>query len=560
MGRVISAVTAERGVSVAAGWHDGGMANSRRSRRTQRAHLALVPGTGQEKDSGAGGKTRRGGGTGQGSGSGRGGDAPPGAALGPAEVSPADLRELMAAAGAPDEVLAAVESAADMQALLAGLEEGSMLPSSSELLDGLLDGWKPLLEPGCDPLSAELTGTDFVALVRQIAPEETDVPELLAAMIEQATDSGTREALAMLRALAVTAPAQVRPAAVRAADQLAAGGLTDLPWVGGLGSPKPGKAFGYGDPETGQQAIAVTFSYGRKRHAVAALIDHDLGGGVKDCFVTDRPNMIRSAYESSARTGGMEFAEYAPGEARAILEAALSCPPCPADPDQIADVSAYLDLLSARTALLAGGALPRVGTRADGGRGRQSGSATVHRLKITLSGLRPPIWRRLEVPSDITLARLHDAIQAVFGWEGCHLWVFSTPSGQYGMRDAELGFYSAAAKKLSAAAPERGDRISYTYDFGDDWEHDIRVEAVVPAGPGTTYPRCTAGRRACPPEDCGGVWGYADLLEVLADPRHEDHAERLEWLGLESAAEFDPDEFGLAEVNDALSYLARLPR
>jgi len=112
-----------------------------------------------------------------------------------------------------------------------------------------------------------------------------------------------------------------------------------------------------------------------------------------------------------------------------------------------------------------------------------------------------------------------------------------------------------------AGASRRGDRdvegggaatrcaLRYLYDFGDDWQHDIVVEAVGPADSDARYPRCTAGRRAGPPEDCGGVWGFAELLEILADPQHEEHAERLEWLGIDSAEEFDPAAFDLAEIN-----------
>jgi hypothetical protein len=88
----------------------------------------------------------------------------------------------------------------------------------------------------------------------------------------------------------------------------------------------------------------------------------------------------------------------------------------------------------------------------------------------------------------------------------------------------------------------------YEYDFGDGWEHGIQLEKIVGPEPGVHYPRCLAGRRACPPEDCGGVWGYAELLEILADPRHPEHAERLEWLG----GPIDPEAFDPDEVNNLL--------
>lgn len=195
--------------------------------------------------------------------------------------------------------------------------------------------------------------------------------------------------------------------------------------------------------------------------------------------------------------------------------------------------------------------------RAKPGSGVVSGRA-VHKIKIMLRGSRPPIWRRLEVPSGITLQRLHVVIQAAFGWEDYHMWVFETELGRYGVADRDLGIAGATAKKLADVAPVAGSRLGYTYDFGDDWEHDIVVEAVTSAEPDVAYPRCVAGRRAGPPEDCGGIWGYQYLLEILADPAHEDHAERVEWLGLDSAAEFDPDAFDLADLNTALSGYAKV--
>lgn len=181
---------------------------------------------------------------------------------------------------------------------------------------------------------------------------------------------------------------------------------------------------------------------------------------------------------------------------------------------------------------------------------------TVHKIKVTLRGSQPPIWRRLEVPSGSTLHQLHDIIQAAFGWQDYHMWAFETALGRYGIADRELEIRSAASKRLDQAAPRTGAALRYTYDFGDDWEHDILVEAVTAAEPGVAYPRCLTGRRACPPEDCGGIWGYEYVIEVLADPAHEEHKERLEWLGLDSAEQFDPAAFDPAEANAALSSLA----
>ena len=195
-------------------------------------------------------------------------------------------------------------------------------------------------------------------------------------------------------------------------------------------------------------------------------------------------------------------------------------------------------------------------------RGTAKTGRTIYRVKISLRGAKPPIWRRLELPSTGTLHNLHHAIQEAFGWQDRHTWVFQTPFGDYGLPGpgpgAGLGFRSAAATKLQDVAPRTGGRIRYTYDFGDGWEHDILVEDVVDAEPGVAYPRCLAGRRACPPEDCGGIWGYRELLEILADPDHEEHYDRLEWLGLDSADDFVQSAFDLGAANKALSTMARV--
>lgn len=187
---------------------------------------------------------------------------------------------------------------------------------------------------------------------------------------------------------------------------------------------------------------------------------------------------------------------------------------------------------------------------------RTSPGNTVHRIKITLRDSRPPIWRRLEVPSGITLRELHDVIQAAFGWEDYHMWAFEGGRDRYGVADRDLGIRSAASKRLSQVAFRTGGRLRYTYDFGDDWEHDILIEDVTEPEPDIAYPRCLTGRRACPPEDCGGIWGYDYLIEILADPGHEEHEDRLEWLGLDSANKFDPAAFDVDQVNSALSALA----
>jgi hypothetical protein len=138
------------------------------------------------------------------------------------------------------------------------------------------------------------------------------------------------------------------------------------------------------------------------------------------------------------------------------------------------------------------------------------------------------------------------------GWANYHMHVFSTGWRDYGSHDPELGHSSDKMVPLAQVVAGPGDRLRYTYDFGDDWEHDIVVEESRIAAPGETYPVCVAGKGACPPEDCGGVGGYAWLKEILADPSHDEHENMLEWLGLDAGEDFDPKEFSVTDVNSRL--------
>ena len=179
----------------------------------------------------------------------------------------------------------------------------------------------------------------------------------------------------------------------------------------------------------------------------------------------------------------------------------------------------------------------------------QSAAAQIYQIKVTFRGVRPPIWRRIQVSDNFTLAKLHGIIQVVMGWDDDHLHVFTWEGLNYGDPDPELGFRSEARVRLSQLHLEQKSRIRYEYDFGDSWEHDLLVEKILPPEPGVIYPRCLAGKRACPPEDVGGIWGYASFLEAIQDPAHPAHEEYLEWIG----DEFDPETFDLEAVNLALS-------
>jgi hypothetical protein len=180
--------------------------------------------------------------------------------------------------------------------------------------------------------------------------------------------------------------------------------------------------------------------------------------------------------------------------------------------------------------------------------------ASVHHLKVTLLPLSPPVWRRLAVPSDMPLGALHCVLQLAMGWDDSHLHDFRVGRTTYGDPKMleDLGDADEWETSLAHVAPHCGCRLRYTYDYGDNWEHDIMVEQVGSPGPDMHYPVCLAGERAGPPDDCGGGWGYADLLEALADPNHPEHGWKLEWAG----GPIDPEAFDLDEVNKRL---ARLP-
>jgi len=177
-------------------------------------------------------------------------------------------------------------------------------------------------------------------------------------------------------------------------------------------------------------------------------------------------------------------------------------------------------------------------------------NSTIYQLKITLKYIRPPIWRRVQVLTTTTLHQLHLIIQAAMGWYNCHLHSFSIAGIEYGQPhpDDDLVVRDSKSVKLSQVVVGEKFKFFYTYDFGDSWEHEILVEKHLPAVSNVQYPVCTTGKRACPPEDCGGPWGYAELLEVLNDPEDPEYEEKMEWLG----ETFAPDTFNKDEVQQRL--------
>lgn len=169
------------------------------------------------------------------------------------------------------------------------------------------------------------------------------------------------------------------------------------------------------------------------------------------------------------------------------------------------------------------------------------------RLGVTLRGVRPPVWRRIEVPAELTLARLHGVLQAAMGWTNSHLHHFYQGQVYYGPVDLldDLAVEDERRVTVGDVLRRLRQRITYEYDFGDGWEHDVVLEARVEREPRVRYPRVVAGERACPPEDVGGAWGYAEFLAAVADPAHPEHDDLLDWYG----DDFDPEAFDLAATD-----------
>ncbi|HSR86753.1 MAG TPA: plasmid pRiA4b ORF-3 family protein [Streptosporangiaceae bacterium] len=476
----------------------------------------------------------------------------------------AKLRQLAMETGAPGAAIRLIDKAATAKDAMIMLAEAGFMASEADADDELLSWFAPLLDSGCDPLEAELSGAEFIGELRRAAPPNLDIADVLAGIIADFAAARRPEALAMMRVLAAVAPARLRPLAAEAAARMVHDGLADVPWAADIGWPVPGRCFGYSDIYGAQHSMVLTFSYGADPHALVVLIDHMLGGGIKDCYFLSYTESIRREYQKVGRDPDVIFGDLDPGEARTILLQALEREPCPLEADQVRNVGNYLDLVLARIVTLPAPAkqvrrprklAPSPGAAPNATAKRRAAGKNIHRVKMTLRGIKPTIWRRFEVPSDVTLRRLHRVIQAGFGWQDYHLHVFETAGGRYGIPDpdGDDDTFNDSYKKLAAVADWPGDRVRYTYDFGDNWELDIVVEAVTPAEPGVAYPRCTGGRRAGPPEDCGGVGGYAEMLSVLANPRHEEHAARLWWLGIETAAEYDPEALDIDVINDDLT-------
>ena len=173
-------------------------------------------------------------------------------------------------------------------------------------------------------------------------------------------------------------------------------------------------------------------------------------------------------------------------------------------------------------------------------------SRTIHQIKVTLRGSRPPIWRRFLVHSDVTLYELHHILQVVMGWTDSHLHHYRVRNTYYGKPNDELGMRRQNEKKvrLNELLRKPKDRMVYEYDFGDGWEHDLVLEGIDFVQEGWKYPIVLKGKGACPPEDVGGIYGYYHFLEAIKNPNHPEHKDFIEW-----GEDFDPNEFDIDESN-----------
>lgn len=178
-------------------------------------------------------------------------------------------------------------------------------------------------------------------------------------------------------------------------------------------------------------------------------------------------------------------------------------------------------------------------------------SKKYYSLRIELLYIKPLVWRRLMVPTTITLAELHLAIQGAMGWTNSHLHQFDIGGKSYGEPDeyGDMAIISEKAKKLSTLLSNAQDEFLYQYDFGDNWQHRVVVEQAQQAHPAWSGPLCVAGERACPLEDVGGTYGYEEFIGAIATAEHEEHVRMLTWVG----GIFDPEGFDINSANERIA-------
>ena len=196
--------------------------------------------------------------------------------------------------------------------------------------------------------------------------------------------------------------------------------------------------------------------------------------------------------------------------------------------------------------------------------GKLVNSDKIFQFKITLDESRPKIWRRIMVPADYSFFALHCAIQNAMGWTDSHLHAFYIQPANRPTSDMitielpnpegdDLFFprntRDERKEKIADYFGKIVKQCGYCYDFGDNWDHTVLFERELERDYKATYPKCVAGENACPPEDCGSIWGYSDLQKIIKDPKHKEHKDMLKWLGINDPSEFNPNEFNLTDID-----------
>jgi hypothetical protein len=494
---------------------------------------------------------------------------------------------------------------------VSGAPDGCDCPSCSgadldleQLVDVLLAAAADLTGSE-DPLDAELLGATVMSIGG--GDSKTFEEALIGGFIPEVQARATAEALALLLAIGSVAEGRAGKEAFVAAARLVEAGVPRPGWAAELVEPVTvADCVRLSDTQGTASMLACSFHRAGRPRAVVISVDHQDCGAAESIVLLDADN-LPEALEMMRETGRddgldittevLDAAEFRwqvehALDARAVHDSdvsgaerfglandedgpvypvmavlirarmeALPLPNRPAAPHGDDDAglvrhAAMRTLAQLKRGPFGAGTRPTTRSRttvpALPAKRKRSGRAPIYQIKVGLRGATPPIWRRLEVPADISLARLHTVIQIAFGWSDDHLHVFETPYGSFGTAGTDLGYRAETSATLEQVASAVNDKLCYTYDFGDDWDHDIRVEKVLDDNEQAGYPRCTGGRRAAPPEDCGGIWGYAELVRVLSDPADDEHQDRLDWLGLGNAADFDPDRFDAAAVNRVL--------
>jgi hypothetical protein len=297
--------------------------------------------------------------------------------------------------------------------------------------------------------------------------------------------------------------------------------------------------------EYAAKALAAVEQLGIKTKAVKAFpLDDD-----ERAAVADLPSLPAKLKKKMPKKGGSFTVAEVAGMVMAAADSFVDAQPN----KQVALLVLTKRLIDCLQANIAGADLrPAKASKAT----KVRPAATVYQFKITLEESRPPIWRRIQVQDD-TLDKLHEHIQTAMGWTNSHLHHFRVGERLYGDPDLvqenfeDMEYRDSTTTKVSDILPRTGERFrfQYEYDFGDSWDHEVLFEGVVRADPNVKYPLCLEGARACPPEDCGGVWGYAEFVEAIQNPDDERHEELLEWVG----GSFDPEEFDPAKATKAMT-------